>query len=135
MLPKPKGNNIVYIDRIYLINHLIDYAEKCGVKFIFGGETISAVYSKEKVTGIRFCENGCVKTEYADLVIDAAGFNSPVRKSLPPHFGIQKEISYEKNIITTSVLFLNCNQSLDEIGYKMLQHSITNRRLQRPKTY
>lgn len=94
-LPEPKSNNISYIDRKFLVNYLIDYALECGVKFVFECETVSAAYSKEKVTGLVISENGKVRTVNADLVIDAAGMYSSVRKSLPKRFGVQNEISYE----------------------------------------
>lgn len=95
VLPEPKSNNIVYIDRKFLINYLIDYAESCSVKICFGCEILSAVCSKDSVCGVTVLRDGKVLTENADLVIDACSLNSPVRKSLPSHFGIQREISYE----------------------------------------
>lgn len=95
LLPKPKNNNISYIDRKFLINYLIDYAQKCGVKFIFECEAVCAAYSEEKVTGLVINDGGEVKTVNADLVVDACGMYSPVRKSLPQKFGIQNEISLE----------------------------------------
>lgn len=95
VLPETKNNNSAYIDRKFLINFLIDFAEKCSVKFIFEAEIISPVCDKSKVTGVSYYRDGKITDVYADLIIDASGFNSPLRRKLPAHFGIQREISYE----------------------------------------
>lgn len=86
------SGNIAYIDRKILINHLIDCAMENGVRFLFESEILRAVCETNRVTGIRFVREGQTKELRGDLVIDAAGLNSPVRKSLPAHFGIEREI-------------------------------------------
>ncbi len=87
------NSSIVYVDRKFLIRYLMDHAEKCGVKFVFGSKVTSAVIYGGKVSGIRAVENGEEKTYDCDLVIDAAGMDSPVRKSLLPAFNIQRDIA------------------------------------------
>lgn len=99
VLPETKNANSTYVDRKFLINYLIDFAEKCSVKFIFEAEIISPVCDKNKVAGVLYCKDGKIDDAYADLVIDACGLNSPLRRKLPSHFGIQREISYE-NVFT-----------------------------------
>lgn len=94
-IPKSNSGNIVFVDRKFLIGYLIDYAVKCSVKFIFDCEVLSALCTEDGVCGVVAVKNG-VETEYeAQLVVDAAGINSPVRKSLPPSFGIESEIKSE----------------------------------------
>lgn len=71
--------NTVSIDRQFLAEHLVAYAEKKGVKFVFGTKIMSAVVNGDSVVGVR-TENEEI---FCDLVIDSAGMNSPVRNSLP----------------------------------------------------
>ncbi len=82
------------VDRRYILNLLIDECKKTGVKFEFGKNITGAIIEGSKVAGVH-----TARKEYrADLVIDAAGIDSPVRKSLPPVSGVQKEISPDKII-------------------------------------
>ena len=113
-LPAPKSNNISYIDRKFLINYLIDHAEKCGVKFIFKCEVICAAYDKNGVTGLTVSGKNGPETISADLVIDALGMYSPVRKGLPVEFGIQNEISYENVFCVWRGYFERTDKSEDD---------------------
>lgn len=69
-----------------IINMLIEHAEKCGVKFFFGDEALSPIIKGDCVKGIKTLSG----SHEADLVIDAAGVFSPVRRNLPEKFGIEK---------------------------------------------
>ena len=74
-------------------NYIIEHAEKAGVKFVYGCEITGAVVFGNRVAGIKTAAGEI----YADLVIDAAGMNSPVRKSLPHWLGVQNSsIEYEQ---------------------------------------
>jgi len=73
-----------------LINLLIDYAVKSGVKFIFNTKINGPIVEKDYVVGID-TEAGPFN---GDLVIDAAGVFSPVRSNLPEKFKIEKEPKY-----------------------------------------
>ena len=96
----------VYIDRKLILDILIENAEKSGVKFIFGEKILSAVCDSERVKGI-LTEKG----EYlCDLVIDSAGMDSPVRKSLPESFNILKEIDKEDTIYTYRAFYRHNGQ-------------------------
>ncbi|MCQ2602744.1 MAG: FAD-dependent monooxygenase, partial [Clostridia bacterium] len=70
-----------------LIGMLVEYAEKCGVKFEFETAVSSAIVENDKVVGLKTAK-GEIR---ADFIIDAAGAFSPVRMSLPASFGIEKE--------------------------------------------
>ena len=70
-----------------IIAMLIDYAKASGVKMHFGTEIKSAIIENGKVSGIR-TDNGDF---YGDLIIDAAGVFSPVRRSLPEEMLIEKD--------------------------------------------
>lgn len=83
---------LFFIDRKFLLKMLFERCEKAGVKLIFGREIKGAVVENVKVIGIR-TEDGEMP---ADLVIDAAGVDSPVRSSLPASSGIVSEIPENK---------------------------------------
>ena len=80
-------NSLKVMFRSYILNALINRAVKSGVKFLYETEVLSALTRGNKVTGLK-TDKGDFE---ADLVIDAAGVFSPVRRSLPDSFGIEKE--------------------------------------------
>lgn len=83
----------IQMERRDIYNYIIENAEKAGVKFVYDCEITAPILFGNRVVGIR-TSNG---DEYADLVIDACGMNSPVRKALPDSMGIQNEsIDYEQ---------------------------------------
>lgn len=88
--------NISYIDRKDLIRCLLSAAEESGVKLRFETEVLSPVTDGDRVAGLRLRTEDREWEETADLVIDAAGMDSPVRKNLPERFGILREIPAEQ---------------------------------------
>lgn len=87
--PKQSGRYSLHMFRKDIYSHLISLCEKAGVKFKFRTEIQSAVVFGNRVCGIK-----TNKGEFlGDMVIDAAGVYSPVRKSLPEYFCIQKEFA------------------------------------------
>ncbi len=83
----PEGEFEIQMERSDIYKCLIDYAVESGVKFEYGVTVEGPVMLGNRVVGIR-TDKGI---EYADLVIDACGINSPVRMNLPEYLGIQKE--------------------------------------------
>lgn len=82
-----------YIDRKYLLGYLIEKCISAGVKFCFESAVISPVLKGSAVEGL-FVRQGDITTEYrGDLVIDAAGIDSPVRRSLPKRCLVKNEIT------------------------------------------
>ncbi|MBR3816057.1 MAG: NAD(P)/FAD-dependent oxidoreductase [Clostridia bacterium] len=77
----------IQMERRALYDCIIAYAEKCGVKFEYSNAVEAPVMLGNRVVGIK-TEKG---EYYADLVIDACGMNSPLRRKLPEHLGIQNE--------------------------------------------
>ena len=65
-----------------LVQALIEYATKCGVKIEYGVEIISPIIKGDVVLGIN-SSKGEIK---ADLIIDSLGVLSPIRCSLPDNF-------------------------------------------------
>ena len=72
--------------RKHLIQMLVSHAEQCGVKFVFGAEISSPVITGARVCGFKTSDG---KVITADLTIDAAGINSPLRTGLPKYFNIE----------------------------------------------
>lgn len=103
-----------YIDRKELLKHLIAEAEEAGVTFRFGVKIVSVACDCEKVTGVRVWERGRVKEYSGDLVIDAAGIDSPVRRTLPGSFGVKNEISTKETFFTWRGYFENTEKKLTD---------------------
>lgn len=89
----PEDQLEIQMERKDIYNCIIKYAEDCGVKFQYGDAVESPLMLGNRIVGIK-----TEKSEvYADLVIDACGINSPLRKKLPSHLGIQNEAQeYER---------------------------------------
>ncbi len=89
----PEDQLEINMERKDLYNFLLPFAEEAGVKFVYNCNIEGPIIDGERVTGIK-TSLGEIK---GDLVIDACGANSPVRRNLPESTGIQKEIgAYEQ---------------------------------------
>lgn len=84
----PEDQLEIQMERKEIYNHIISHAEKCGVKFKYETEVKAPVFLGGRVAGIKTDEG----VEYGDLVIDAAGINSPLRTQMPESFGIQNRV-------------------------------------------
>lgn len=106
----------IQMERRDIYNYIIEHAEKAGVKFVYGCEILGAVVFGNRIVGIKTSDGEI----YADLVIDAAGMNSPVRKSLPHWLGIQNNsIEYEQFYVYRA--FWNKTAEVDDINaFKVL---------------
>lgn len=70
-----------------LINLLVDYAEKCGVNFVWNTKIVKPVIENNYVKGF-----STDKGDYsADMVIDSCGAFSPLRTQLPDSFSIERK--------------------------------------------
>ena len=89
----PENELEIQMERRDIYSYIINYAKECGVKFEYNTAVEGPVMLGNRVVGIKTAKG----TEYADLVIDACGINSPVRMNLPEYLGIQKEAQqYER---------------------------------------
>lgn len=76
----------IKMERKDIYEHLILHALSCGVKFVYDCEIERPILLGNRVIGIKTkCGN-----YYANLVIDAAGIDSPVRSNLPKMCGVEK---------------------------------------------
>ena len=78
----------IKMERKDIYAHIIGNAKQNGVKFVFECAVTGPIILGNRVVGIK-TEKGDV---YADLVIDACGIDSPVKKGLPAVCGINAEV-------------------------------------------
>lgn len=97
----------IKMERKDIYDHLINHAVGCGVKIEYGCEVLSPIVEGKRVVGI----NTSSGEKYADLVIDACGMNSPVRRNLPKELGIENEIARRERITIFRAFF---NKATDE---------------------
>ena len=89
----PKDELEIQMERTAIYDHIIEGAEKAGVKFVYNCAVLGPILFGNRVVGIR-TEDG---DKFADLVIDACGVDSPVRSAMPSSTGIQNSsIEYEQ---------------------------------------
>ncbi len=83
----------IQMERREIYAHLIAHAEKAGVKFEYEQDIVAPIFYGNRVVGIKTNKDNF----YADLVIDACGLNSPIRRAMPATTGIQNNpIEYEQ---------------------------------------
>ena len=98
-----------FVERKFLVRYLLSLAKDSGVKLRFSCRAKRAVMEGTRVVGLE-TESGVLP---CDLLIDAAGMDSPVRKSLPPACGIQREIPRRETLFTYRALFEDTGESAD----------------------
>ncbi|MBE6799641.1 MAG: NAD(P)/FAD-dependent oxidoreductase [Ruminococcaceae bacterium] len=103
-LPQPE-DEAIFMERKVLIKHLLNLAEKSGVKIHYNCPVIEPIILGSRVAGVKTVEGDF----YGDVVIDACGVDSPLRNNLPKFMNINREIKdfdiiytyrahFEKNI-------------------------------------
>lgn len=118
--PGVAQSNCITIDRKFLIRYLIKHCEDCGVNFIFGADIKEAVTEGTKVLGVRAEIQGEEKEFLADMIIDAAGMYSPVRRSLPEEMGIQNEIPEEDTFEIYRAYYENTEKYITDPNYTVI---------------
>ncbi|MBQ6065202.1 MAG: FAD-dependent monooxygenase [Clostridia bacterium] len=111
----PEDQLEIQMERKDIYDMLISHAEECGVKFAFETPVLGPVMLGNRVAGVR-TEKG---VEYADLVIDACGADSPVRSGLPAYLGVPgKTGPYEKFYVYRA--FYERTADIPEDNFKVL---------------
>ena len=107
---------LAFLERRELYAHLFKLAEEAGVKLCFNTPVAEALGEDAAVYGVRL-ENG--EEVKADLVIDAAGVDSPVRRTLPGGCWIQKDIPAEDRIYIYRAYFNKTDPALTDPPYNV----------------
>lgn len=111
----PQDQLEIQMERKDIYNHIISYAESCGVKFEYETDILGPVMLGDRVAGIKTDK----EVIYADLVIDAAGINSVIRRNLPEHLGVQNEVQkYEQFYVYRG--FYNKTAECEEDKFKLM---------------
>ncbi|MBR4858190.1 MAG: hypothetical protein IKU08_03290 [Clostridia bacterium] len=97
----PEDQLEIKMERRDIYELLINNALKYGVKIVYDCEVEGPIVLGNRVAGIK-TEKGDV---YGDLVIDACGMNSPVRRNLPESFGIEKDVARNEKITIYRAFF------------------------------
>ncbi|MBR1811988.1 MAG: NAD(P)-binding protein [Clostridia bacterium] len=84
----PQKKLEIKMERSDIYAHIISNAEKNGAKFIYDCEVLAPITAGDRVVGIK-TSRGDV---YGDLVIDACGIDSPVKRGLPKMCGVNPEV-------------------------------------------
>lgn len=116
--PAP-GELSISIDRKQLYAHLINECEAAGVRFAFGVSVVGPLSENGRILGLKLSENGVVREERGDLVIDAAGFESPVRSNLPHKCGIHNVISPDDIFTIYRAYFENTTGEISEPPFRV----------------
>lgn len=83
----PEAEKEVVMERRDIYDSLIPFAEDANVNIIYGCEVLGPIMDGNRVVGIKTSQGDMA----ADMVIDAAGMDSPVRSQLPPGCNIQND--------------------------------------------
>lgn len=90
----PEKELEIKMERKDIYDLLISNAVEKGVKIVYECEVQKPIMLGNRVAGIRTSKGDF----FADLIIDACGMNSPVRRNLPSSLMIQKEITRQQKV-------------------------------------
>lgn len=111
----PSGEGTIMIERKYLYKMLLENAEEKGVRFVFNTEILSPITDGLRVIGIRTTDGDV----FGDLVIDAAGINSPVRRNLPVCCNVDRDYDYGECFYAYRAYFDKLPAPEPEIPYEV----------------
>lgn len=121
-MPPPEGYRNITADRKKLFSYLSSLASHAGVKFVYDTEILAPVILGSRVCGIKTQND----TVYSDLIIDACGMNSPLRKALPEWMSIEKEAESGDYLYAYRAIFDRKEGDFDTgERYKIYVHSDT----------
>lgn len=90
LVVEANGKGSAKLERKLIYKYILDFAEEKGVKFVYNTEILGPVMDGLRVVGIK-TTGGVVE---ADLVIDAAGINTPIRRNLPVCCNVDRDYDY-----------------------------------------
>ncbi len=111
----PQDQLEIKMERRDIYEHLINHAVSCGVKIVYECKVNAPIILGSRVIGIS-TDKGDI---YGDLIIDACGMNSPVRRNLPESFGIQREIARSEKISIFRAFYEKASDEEVEAKFKV----------------
>ena len=111
----PENELEIKMERKDIYNLLIDTAERNGVEFVYNCNIEGAIIKDNRVAGI----NTSMGEKFADLIIDACGCESPVRRSLPDEFGIEKHPNKNEKFYVYRAFYNKATEREVEDKYKV----------------
>ncbi len=109
------GNGSAKFERKDIYKILIDFAEEKGVKFVYNTYITAPVMDGLRVVGIETTD-GVI---YGDMVIDAAGINSPVRRGLPAYCNVDRDYEYGESFYAYRAYFDKIPDHEPEVDYEV----------------
>ena len=109
------SNGSTKIERKLIYDLLIDYAEKSGVKLVYNCPVLGPVMNGTRVAGIESVSG----TVTADLVIDSAGMDSPVRENLPFDCNVDNSYGYGECFYAYRAYFNKLPAPEPEVPYEI----------------
>ena len=89
---RPKEQHVsrdeIHAERKALLAVMLQGCRAAGVELVFEAEVLGPMVENDRVSGLRVRIDDEEQAHPADLVLDAAGVDSPVRTKLPARFGI-----------------------------------------------
>ncbi len=112
----PEDKLEIKMERRDIYEHFINHALECGVKIVYDCEVKKPIVLGNRVVGIE-TEKGSF---YGDLVIDACGMNSPVRRNLPELFGVDKNVERNEKISIYRAFFNVASEEPADAKFKVM---------------
>ena len=112
----PENQLEIKMERRDIYEHFISNALECGVKIVYDCEVTGPVILGNRVVGIKTSQGDV----YGDLIIDACGMNSPVRRNLPAFFGIDNEVGNNEKIRIYRAFFNIGSDEEPEAKFKVM---------------
>ncbi len=105
----------IKMERRDIYKYIIDYALECGVKFEYDHTIKAPIIKDARVVGIK-TDKGDI---YGDLIIDACGCESPVRRGLPKNWHIQNHTRKNEKFYVYRAFYNKNDGALADDKYKV----------------
>lgn len=111
----PMDEREIKMERSDIYKLIIDYAVSCGVKFEYNHVIEGPITEGTRVVGIK-TDKGDI---YADLVIDACGCESALRRNLPSNWRVQKSPRKNEKFYVYRAFYNKVEGAVAEDKYKV----------------
>lgn len=109
------GKGSAKFERKEIYKILIDFAEEKGVKFVYNTHITGPLMDGLRVVGIETADGDVC----GDLVIDAAGVNSPVRRNLPACCNVDRDYGYGETFYAYRAYYDKVEGHEPEVDYEV----------------